>query len=463
MPAKKRSPKVTSRKKSSTKLKIEPMDRPRLTASASKKMVADAARQLITFTNPKYSDVELEYFEEAWSTTVAGTAIDKKVEFVMGGGVKPTFELIEDTDMDDEAKARELKKYSDQLEELEQFDEKLEWNKKLQDAVVMAKVFGRCVITWEEGAKNLPTALKIIHPRDTGRVNLDQMNWKIETVVTHNPSAQLAPEEMVYIVNRPDSPIRKNMWFGYSELQRIVGASRAYRRIVEFDIPEIAATMWAGYGMFLVKKMGRSQSDAQTELNTILNSLKPGAFNAVSVDESDEIEYQALDLKPKIGDLVQLSEFYKNLLISNQQVPTALLGDEADQNRATLIGKIRFFIEGPVAADREWLSKIISKQWYEANLKKMGHGDILTKVRVKPEFEPIFVESWQDLIEGVERLKTIFPNMPDDILLQLLKLEEFTNDLAGSNRQIATASKKQKIENRAFLIKAQKYLESVQK
>lgn len=471
MPVKKKPKKFVTRKyvasrESAVKQVYDPQDNRegiKGKYQSASKQVAYAAKSLITYTNPKYTDQELEYFEEAWSSTIAGTAIDKKMEFVMGGGVKPTFELIEDMGMSDEQKATALKPFDDILDELIQFDEKLEFNKKLFDASIMAKVFGRCVITWEEGAKKLPTSLKIIHPRDTGRVILDQETWGIETVTTHNPAAQLTPPEMVYLVNKPDSPVRKTMWFGYSELQRVVGAARAYRRIVEFDIPEIATTMWAGYGMFLVKKMGRNQADALTDLNAILDSLKPGAFNAVSVEDTDEIEYKELDLNPKVGELVQLSEFYKNLLISNQQVPTALLGDEADQNRATLLGKIRFFIEGPVEADRTWIAKMIGPQWYERNLRRMGHGDALLKVRVKPAFEPIFVESWQDQIEGVQMLKTIFPAMPDEVLLKLLKLEEFTNELSGSTKEVVTAKKQNDMNDRAFKISAAQYLKHLNK
>ena len=51
---------------------------------------------------------------------------------------------------------------------------------------------------------------------------------------------------MVYFVNRPDSPKRRTMWYGYSDLQRVVGAARAWRRIIEFDMPEITTSAWAG-------------------------------------------------------------------------------------------------------------------------------------------------------------------------------------------------------------------------
>ena len=61
-------------------------------ASASKKF--HTADILQMYSNPSYTDQELEYFEDAWGSTVVGNAIDKLMEYVMGGGVRPTFELI---------------------------------------------------------------------------------------------------------------------------------------------------------------------------------------------------------------------------------------------------------------------------------------------------------------------------------------------------------------------------------
>ena len=110
-----------------------------------------------------------------------------------------------------------------------------------------------------------------------------------------------------------------------------------------------------------------------------------------------------------------------------------LVGREEDHNRATLIGKIKFFIEGPVKSDREWLSGIISEQWYERNLKKLKHEKILEHVRVKAEFEAVTIEAWDDLVEPVQRLLTILPNMPDAVKLQLLNLEELKSELPEEN------------------------------
>ena len=382
------------------------------------------------YSNPSYTDQELEYFEDAWGSSVAGAVIDKLVEYTFGNGLRPIFELIDDRGLDDEQKKKQLKKYEKELNELIEYDKKMEFEKKLRDAVTMTIVFGRCVMVFE--GKGLPKALKIIHPRDLGRVFLDQKTWDLEKVITTFPADELFREEMLYLVNRPDSPKRRTMWYGYSEMQRVAGASRAWRRLIEFDFPEVATSMWAGYGMFLIKKMGRTKADAENDMNTLLNSLKSGAFNAVSVDANDEIEYKEMDLKPKIQEMVQLADFYERIIIGNFAVPSALLGREEDQNRATLIGKIQFFLSGVVKSRRDWISDQISKQWYERNMIKMGMADLLQTVRVKAEFDSIIVESWFDLVDAVLRVKGIFPDMPDDQLLELLNLEEYKSELAQS-------------------------------
>ena len=133
--------------------------------------------------------------------------------------------------------------------------------------------------------------------------------------------------------------------------------------------------------------------------------------------------------------MVDLASFYERIIIGNFAVPSQLyLVGEEDQNRATLIGKIQFFLQGVVKSRRDWVSELVSQQWYERNLRKMGMGDILEKVRVKAEFEPIIVESWFDLVDAVLRIKGVFPQMPDDQLLELLNLEEFKTELAQSTK-----------------------------
>lgn len=391
---------------------------------------ASLNKTLITFTNPEYTDQDLEWFEEAWSDSVAGTAIDKKVEFTIGKGVKPVFELIDDKGKDTAQIKKELEQFDDVLHALQTIDDNVKFNTRLADGFRMTKVFGRCIIAFDGMAENdIPTTLKLIHPRDTGRVFVDQDTWEIEKVRSNFPTNDFYPDEMIYMVNMPDSPKRRNKWFGVSEMERIVGAARGWRRIVEFDMPEAATAGWAKYGMFLVKKMGRTDADASTDMQSIADSLKPHAFNFVSVDAMDEIEYMPVDLEPKLKEMVELASFYERIIIGNTTVPTALLGREEDQNRATLLGKIRFFIEGPIEAERQMISETIGPQWYEKNIEKLGKKDILKTVRVKAEFEPIIIEGWDDQVEAVTQLKQILPNAPDDVLIELLNLEEKKDEI----------------------------------
>ena len=48
-------------------------------ASASKKF--HTADILQMYSNPSYTDQELEYFEDAWGSSVVGSAIDKLMEY----------------------------------------------------------------------------------------------------------------------------------------------------------------------------------------------------------------------------------------------------------------------------------------------------------------------------------------------------------------------------------------------
>ena len=70
------------------------------------------------YSNPSYTDTELEQFEDVWGSSVAGAVIDKLVEYTFGNGITPTFELIDDKGMDDDQKKNALKKYESELNEL---------------------------------------------------------------------------------------------------------------------------------------------------------------------------------------------------------------------------------------------------------------------------------------------------------------------------------------------------------
>ena len=142
MATKKTSPKKSRIVKGTTRVKAKDI-LPTVTrpyASASRK-TADANKMLNMYSNPAYTDQELEFFEDAWGSSVAGATIDKLIEYTFGGGIKPTFELINDNGLDDDQKKKELKKYENELNELIHYDKKINFEKKLKDAITMTIVF----------------------------------------------------------------------------------------------------------------------------------------------------------------------------------------------------------------------------------------------------------------------------------------------------------------------------------
>ena len=391
---------------------------------------ADLSGFMETFFQNVYNDNDYDILEDLWANTIAGSVIDKKCGFVMGAGIKPTIRLRKPKDIgNEEAQKAYIEKQQDTIDSLIDLDDKkkVKFNEKLHDGLRMMKVFGRDVLAFEPGGKSEVRALKPLHPRDLGRVNVHQDDWSLSSVQVFNKSDLIYDDEMIYLCNMPNSPRRRSMHYGYSEIQRVVGSARALRKIMEFDGPEISETMWAGYGLISVDTIAKSPGAIKDELEEIRGGLQPGALNLIN-GKKDDVNYWKFDLDPKIQELVELAKFYERTIIGHSGVPAALFGREEDQNMATLFGKIRMFIAGPVREDREMLSRITGEQWYEHNLKYIA-PELINVVAIEPEFEPVVLESWVDVIESLAKLKAVFPSLPEKELLVLANLQELQDKL----------------------------------
>ena len=423
-------------------------------------------------TNP-YDANDYEEQETAWRKTLAGTVLDKKMEFVVGGGVKPVFELKNTENVDEEAEKKALEKYDKLKGKLEAIDKDkgITFKQKLISAAVSAKVYGRCVLAFdptteekkqdkdgvEEPVFVQPTTLKIIHAQDLGEPDIDEKTGEVIGVaLSHGDAGIIEEHQMIYFENNRDNPIHGSIGYGYSEMDRIIGSSKALRRLIEFDAPEIAESMWAGYGMFLVDTEGLSESDAKARLNTLLDSLKPGAFNAITA-KKDQIEFIPINLEAKVSEIVNLVDMYERLTVGNFGVPSPLIGREEESNMATLFGKIRLFINGPVQADREWLGTIIAEQWYK-RLIGLIDPEALDVINVKAEFEPIVIEEWADMINALNVLKVTIPTFPDEALLRLAGLDEFKGDLEDNATTVEKVNQLKQVEKDSFFREAKEYL-----
>lgn len=399
----------------------------------------------VIFSSP-YIDTDYQIFEGIWANTLAGTAIDTRVEFSLGRGVRPTFVLKDKKIKGDEEKKNALSKFDDILTELEKIDKKpsIKLNTKLPDLERNTHVFGRSILAFEtnNGKEKIPIALKPIHPRDIGRVFVHQLDWSLSSVYAFQKTDLIKAEDMLYSVQMSNSPIRRSLHYGFSSIQRLTGQARAVRRINEFDIPEISTSLWAKIGLITVDQDGMTFNDKSADLQTIKNGLKPGGWNLIS-GKKEEIGVYPLDTEPKVAELVELIDKIERDIIGNFKIPGGLLGREADQTRATMLGKIRLFLSGPVQNDRQRIGEMLREQWYERNLIDLGYGKILDQVDIEVTFEPIIIESWMDNVESMQKLKALIPSLPEDEILHMLDLDDLVGKLKKEPAQPVIAGPKQ--------------------
>lgn len=386
---------------------------------------------------PPYTQEDYRDFEKVWATTLAGAVLDKKTEFIVGGGIRPVFDLKKNIKrrLNKQEVRAILSSYDDLMQRLIDIDEQVEFNQRLKISILLSKVFGRVCMLFDYNDINskIPSTLKIIHPRYLGRIKVDETTWKPAYVQVMLADNEYLPiDEMIYLVNLPYTPVLNSDWYGFSELQRVVGAAKALQRFIEYDAPEIAESMWAGYGLFIINTANKSKEEADVMLNALVNNLKPGAFNAIAAKKED-VDFKTLDLEPKVQELVQLIDAYERLIIGNSTVPSALLGREEDQNMATLKGKIEFFMNGVIRAEREAIVREVSRQWYQRLVERI-EPSALNELNISAEFEPFIVSNWIDMVDAVKKLKELLPNLSEDAILTILGLEYLKNDTSINSK-----------------------------
>jgi len=397
-------------------------------------------------TNP-YSQTDYQYFEDVWANTLAGEALDTLIDFVFGGGLKPVPELIHPNNMDDSQKSEELKKYSEIIDHLIEIDKKpnINTNENAKNAALLAKVFGRSLIAFESANNSIAgvDVFKVFHPRDLGRVFIKSSDWTVSSVsvnIFQKQKDNIKAEEMIYFVNKKNNPIQRNIGYGFSDYQRIVGGARSLRRFVEFDSPEIVQSMWASYGMIISKQQTKSPKNDAAD---ILAGLKPGGFNVIIANPED-VAYHEIKLTAEVEKMTELMNFFERLIIGNFKVPGPLLGREEESNMATLLGKIRLFMSGPVKITRDWVAGILEPQWYNRILQEL-YPEAAKVIRIKCEFEPLIIESWIDIVDSLSKLtKDVLPELPIDARLKITGLEQFKDDIEKNKKNAEQQQAEQK-------------------
>jgi hypothetical protein len=197
--------------------------------------------------------------------------------------------------------------------------------------------------------------------------------------------------------------------------------------MIEVDFPTITKHIWSGDGFIIVKPQGTTQQDKETELNQILSQIREGRWNGI-MEIPEDVRIEQHDLNPKIAELVQLADFLIRYNIAQTGMPQALFAQEKDSNRATLIGKLRFFMDGIIADYQDWLTKEIAKQWYMPNFRAIFGKDseLYKKYRIDAVIEPMKLESFHDNVDAVLKILQKVP-LKDEAVGELLNIDEFAD------------------------------------
>jgi len=402
------------------------------------------------FMNP-YQDLDYMVLQDIYANSIAGRIIDRMVELGFAKGIKPILKLRSPEDFGDETEQQEeIDKDQDIIDDLIAVDGALSDPDDTIDPfldsdvstkfIALAKnalVYGRCMILKEfqkpvkladgRSFAGIPNVLKVINPRDMGIVEIDQPSWKLASVQIRFTSQNVIPLEMIYLEHGANNPVYNGLHYGYSAMQSMIGASRSLKQMIEVDFPTITKHLWSGSGDVILKPEGTTAAEKTLEMNQILDTRKEGRWN-IMMENPEDVRIETHDLEPKIAELVQLADFLIRYNIAQTGMPQALFAQEKDSNRATLIGKLRFFMDGIIADYQDWVTKEIAKQWYMPNFRAI-HGrdsDMYKKYTIDAVIEPMKLESFQDNVDAVLKILQKIP-LKDEAIGKLLNLDEFTD------------------------------------
>ncbi len=419
--------------------------------------------------NPyQYQDYVI--LQDNYANTIAGRIIDVLVYFTLGNGIKPKLvpkhrdQFKSDEDLvkalDDnrwlldclEAIDRDVSTSSDpqpwktneehQSEYIPFYSEdeskiKNSYDTPLQQKwaaiLTLALNFGREVAIPEidpddnevkvqdKTFKNIPKIMKVIHPRDLGFNHVSPRTWKLLGIQLYNSNWILRPDQMMFFEWNPHNPVYGAMYYGFALPQSMIGSARALRRIIEVDFPLIAKTRWSGMYWIFFKRKGEGLMTAEAEHSAILNSIRLDGINISLEDEpNDDVRIERLDLDPKIIELIEMARFLIQYMMAQVGMPQGLMFDEQALNRATLIGKIRSFIEGPIRKYRTWFLEAVSQQWYARMLRTMAEQDddvkeVLKDFDVVADVEDFKLEYWPELVQAFLILSQLNPFKNEEI------------------------------------------------
>jgi len=393
---------------------------------------------------------ELDYmtFEAISRSTFGGPLMMAITKFIIGTGFRPELELINpNTDSDKNQKL--IDENQDVISNLMQIDNQLNYNEsseidvsftdKLAGMVLNSISYNRGALMYEhdqvikinnKSYKEIPSSIISAHPRDLGITKFNPETGRIQAVQWRMAYDMRGSDDMLYLWNPMTSARTRNSWgYGDSLMTPMIDPLRVVRKNIGVNFQAMAETSYAGLGFLVKKPYGTTTSQKQKEWGEIATNATPAAINFLLADPKD-VMFHNVNFDAKVKEFSDLNEALLRYCVACQGLPQTMFYDESASNRATMIGKIQLATATTIQPMREWISRMISAQWYQRwfrLLYKSGDKhDILKKFRVRLVFDDLDVEQWFDLVEAANKMESR-KELTDKAYGDKIKLKNYSN------------------------------------
>lgn len=354
----------------------------------------------VTYTESEdYSGMN-KYYAEYRRDALVRRCINILASWTTKEGYQTVLEPADPSGMSKEEKEQYLKKpeYVEVKNKIDRINRDCQMDWILKVAVIKFKIFGKT--GFEIVLNNDGSPRRLIPLRSEELAPKLNKDWDLEKFEYPTEDREgFEPGKILYFVNEQ---MEADM-LGLSAIEPVMDSIAARRKIIQEDLPEAAATLWAGIAIAQVDTSGLSDQEADKAVQDVIDHYKPGKIVATN----QKTTIQVVDMKVDVEKLLKSLAECNDDIIGNFEVPRFLLNRLAEINRATAFAQLKAFAEGPINDIQRYLKREVERQWYEPlvrNILKIAENEEAPVV-VKHEWTPLTTE---DIIEWINAVSTAY-------------------------------------------------------
>lgn len=401
------------------------------------------------FINPM-QDLDYLVIQAIARSTFIGPLMEALTKFEVGTDFKPELELI-NPDKDEGKNAKEIEDNQEIIDTLLGIDAQLNrdddrdldtaFTEKIAALITVKNMFNRGALIFGYDKpvkvhgrvyKEIPSSMKFAHPRDLGIIEVDPGTWRLKSVQWRNSYYMVEAKDMIYLWNPiVSAKTRNSTFYGDSLVLPMLDAGRVVRKNIGVNFQAMAEATWSGLFLMAIKPEGQDITAKQTEYDQIVKNMVRGGPN-VLLEHPDDVKFQNVDFNPKVKEFQELTEAMLRYQVACLGLPHSMFYDEAQSNRATMIGKIQLATTTVINPMRATDGRAINQQWYQRwfRLVYKDKPELLEKFRIKMTFEDLRIEEWFDKVEAVNQIESR-KELTDEAYGELVGLQNYANKVVA--------------------------------